>query len=199
MMLSDGYHDVPPGKIAMVVTFLEMTERPLTRANAAPDGWQLTRIDTPDRDWYRDLFRAVGQEWLWFERVRMNDAALDAILNDPKVLICTLRSGDNDAALLELDFRVPGECELAYFGLTKDLIGTGAGRFLMNVAIDLAWSEPISRFHVHTCTLDSPHALGFYRRSGFTPVRQKVEVADDPRLVHGFDTSLGAHVPIFDR
>lgn len=197
-MLPDGYHDVPPGKVATVVTYLEMTKRAETRPVAAPEGWTLRRIEQPITDWYRKVFRAVGEDWLWFGRMVLNDTDLGEILQDPAVHVYTLRRGDVDGGLLELDFRTQGACELAYFGLTNELIGTGAGRFLMNAAIDKAWAGDITKFHVHTCTLDSPQALGFYRRSGFVPISQKVEVADDPRLAHGYDRSLGPHVPIFD-
>lgn len=196
-MLADGFHDVPPGKVAAVVTFLEMTRRPNIKAVGAPEGWELTRAITPDLDWYRTLFRSVGEKWLWFARLRLEDSSLNSILTDPMVHIYTLQNGTVDGALLELDFRTPGACELAYFGLIPSLIGSGAGRYLMNTAIKLAWSEPISRFHMHTCTLDSPQALGFYIRSGFTPIGQKVEIADDPRLTLGFDHRLAAHVPVF--
>lgn len=197
-MLADGYHDIPRGKVAAVVTQLEMTERAETRPVAAPQGWTLTRIAQPHRDWYRALFRKVGENWLWFGRMVMSDAALDAILQDPDVHLYTLRRGDVDGGLLELDFRTHGACELAYFGLTSDLIGSGAGRYLMNAAIDKAWEADITRFHVHTCTMDSPQAMPFYRRSGFIPVSQKIEIADDPRITQGYDRALGAHVPIFD-
>lgn len=197
-MLADGYFDVPPGKVATVVTHLEMTKKAETRPVPAPEGWTLTRVENPATGWYRKVFRSVGEDWLWFGRMILSDADLGAILQDPAVHVYTLRRGVVDGGLLELDFRVKGACELAYFGLTEDLIGTGAGRFLMKAAIDKAWAGDISRFHVHTCTLDSPQALGFYRRSGFVPISQKVEVADDPRIAHGYDRSLGPHVPIFD-
>ena len=118
-------------------------------------------------------------------------------LNDPLVHLFTLSLNGRDEALLELDFREEGACELAYFGLTRELIGYGAGRFLMNEAIARAWAQPISRFHVHTCTLDSPQALGFYRRSGFVPVRQQLEVDDDPRLSGLVPTDVAPNVPIF--
>lgn len=198
MMLGDGYHDVPPGKVATVATVLEMTQRAETRPVGAPAGWTLTRVTQPDRDLYRALFRKVGENWLWFARTVLKDADLDAILQDPNVHIYTLRQGGVDGALLELDFRNAGECELAYFGLAPDLIGSGAGRFLMNAAIEKAWEADITRFHLHTCTLDSPQAMAFYRRSGFTPVAQKIEIADDPRIACGYDRALGPHVPIID-
>jgi GNAT superfamily N-acetyltransferase len=95
-----------------------------------------------------------------------------------------------------LNFSVDGECELVFFGLTKELIGTGAGRYLMNFAIQTAWDRSIERFHLYTCSLDSPAALSFYARSGFTAIGRKIEVADDPRATLGWDETLAAHVPI---
>lgn len=197
-MLGDGLHDVPPGKVAMVVTHLEMTQPVPPRDTPQPEGWMLTRIQSPTRGWYRSLFAAVGADWLWYGRMTMTDAELDAILIDPDVHIYSLQKDGTDGALLELDFRTKDACELAYFGVTAQLIGTGAGRFLMNTAIDLAWSADISRFHLHTCTIDSPQALGFYQRSGFVPVRQQIEIADDPRIAHGYDRNLAPHIPLFD-
>lgn len=198
MSLHDGLHDVPPGKLAMVVTHLEMRSRAEPRPVPAPDGVTF-RSFTPTPEQYRDLFRRVGGfDWLWYGRLRMEDAPLAAILDDPQVHHYTLTRDGRDEALLELDFRQEGECELAYFGLTPALIGSGAGRFLMNKAIGLAWDRPISRFHVHTCTLDSQQALPFYIRSGFTPYRRQVEIDDDPRLVGLLPEDAGAHVPLIN-
>lgn len=198
MTLADGYHDVPPGKVATVVTVLEMRHKADTRPATPPAGWELVRHEAPETGWYRALFRSIGEDWLWFSRIMLDEPTLRDIIRDPKVDIYTLQKDGVDGGLLELDFREPGQCELSYFGLTAPLIGTRAGRYLMNEAIELAWTQAITRFHVHTCTLDSPQALPFYRRSGFTPIQQKVEIADDPRLKYGFARTAGAHVPIFD-
>jgi hypothetical protein len=51
---------------------------------------------------------------------------------------------------------------------------------------------------VHTCTLDHPGAPAFYMRSGFTPFRRQVEVADDPRLVGKADPASAAHIPVIE-
>lgn len=195
-MLSDGYHDVRQGKLAMVVTHLEMTAPARLRPAPLPEGVTFRQV-TPDLAWYRDIFRRVGaEEWLWFSRLRMSDDKLQAILTDPKVAFFTLTKDGKDEALLELDFRTDGACELAYFGLTPALIGAGAGRYLMNEAISRAWAHPIKRFHVHTCTIDSAQALPFYIRSGFTPIRRQVEIADDPRLTGELPETAGPHVPL---
>ncbi|MEW9918231.1 GNAT family N-acetyltransferase [Marimonas sp. MJW-29] len=194
-MLADGYHDVPPGKVAMVVTHLEMTEPADTREVPMPPGVTF-EAKKPDVAWYRDIFERVGAPWLWFGRCKLSDAKLDLIISDPNVAIFSLSVDGRDEGILELDFRTEGECELAYFGLTDRLIGSGAGRFLMNRAIGLAWTNPIKRFHVHTCTIDSPNALGFYIRSGFKPYRTQVEIADDPRLIGLLPEDVAPHVPI---
>ncbi len=196
-MLSDGLHAVPPGKVAMVVTHLEMLSPAPLRPVALPEDITFRHL-TPDVAQYRDIFTRVGSlEWLWYGRREMADDTLGAILQDPRVAFYTLTREGLDEAMLELDFREDGQCELAYFGLTPALIGTGAGRFLMNEAIRLAWAEPITRLHVHTCTFDSPQALPFYIRSGFVPYRQEVEIDDDPRLTGILPETAGPHVPIF--
>lgn len=197
-MLSNGFHDVPPGKVAAVVTHLEMRAQPELRPAPGGAGLPIRRVEAPTPRWYRDLFlRVGGQDWLWFSRMGMGDAELSAILSDPKVHVYAVEKDGQAEGLLELDFRVPGACELAYFGLTPALVGKGMGRALMNFAIESAWSAPITRFHVHTCTLDSPQALGFYIRSGFTPYRQQIEIADDPRLTGDLPLGAGPHVPLF--
>lgn len=194
-MIADGLHDVPPGKVAMVVTHLEMHAPPDASGAELPAGVTFRQV-TPDLTWYRDILFRVGAPWLWYFRHTLSDDALAEILTDPNVAIYTLSKAGRDAALLELDFRQEGQCELAYFGLTPELIGTGAGRYLMAQAITHAWAAPIERFHVHTCTLDSPQALGFYVRSGFTPYRQQIEIDDDPRLKGYLPKDAALHVPL---
>src|SRR5690242_21718249 len=131
MILPDGYSDIPDGKIAAVVTHLEMTARPALRPD--PQGaWSLRRLEMPPLDWYRDLYRRVGEEWLWFSRIRASDEKLAARLHHPLVETHALVADDRDEGLLELDFREPHACEIGMFGVTAKLVGTGAGRFLMH-------------------------------------------------------------------
>jgi GNAT superfamily N-acetyltransferase len=197
MILPDGYSDVPAGKIAAVVTHLEMTARPAPRPDPA-GAWSLRRVETPPLDWFRDLYRRVGDEWLWFSRIRMPDAGLSAIIHSPLVEVYALEHEGRDEGLLELDFRDAGQCEIAFFGITAKLIGSGAGRWLMNRALELAWSRPVGRVWVHTCTLDHPAAPAFYQRSGFRAFRRQIEVADDPRLDGTAPRDVARHVPIIE-
>jgi GNAT superfamily N-acetyltransferase len=191
----DGYTDLPPEKIATVVTYLEMREMPPLQQAGKPEGCSLQSLDN-DLGRYRDLFRRIGEPWLWFSRAVMTDDALAAILEDPAVEAYVLNDGSTDIGLLELDFRSPGEVELAFLGLVPGTTGRGGGRFLMNEAIARAFAKPIERFHVHTCSLDHPSALTFYIRSGFRPYKRAIEVADDPRLLGFLPLDAGPHVPV---
>jgi GNAT superfamily N-acetyltransferase len=192
---ANGYHDVPAGKLAAVTTSLEMFARPALRPEAGVPG-KLRRVAQPNVAWYRDLYSRIGAEWLWFSRLRMAPEALDAMIRHPAVKVYALAVGERDEGLIELDFRERDICELRMFGVTAPLIGTGAGRWLMNRAIEAAWAKAIRRFWVHTCTFDHPSALAFYIRSGFIPFRRQIEIADDPRLDGTLAREVAAHVPI---
>jgi GNAT superfamily N-acetyltransferase len=197
MLLPDGYSDVPRGKIAAVVTHLEMTERPAIPRGAAGT-WSLRRVEAPELDWFRDLYRRIGEEWLWFSRLRMTDADLAAMIQSPPVEMYALVHDGRDEGVLELDFGERGQCELRLFGVTAKLIGGGAGRWLMNRAPELMWSRPVTRVWVHTCTFDHPAALALYQRSGFRPFRRQVEISDDPRLDGRAPRSAARHVPMIE-
>jgi GNAT superfamily N-acetyltransferase len=84
------------------------------------------------------------------------------------------------------------------FGVTEKLVGTGAGRWLMQHAQMHAWSRPIERLWLHTCTFDHPAALPFYQRAGFRAFRRQVEVEDDPRLDGTAPRNVAMHVPVIE-
>ncbi|MHC5652504.1 GNAT family N-acetyltransferase [Stappia sp. ICDLI1TA098] len=195
-----GYTDLPAGKVASIVTYLEMRARPLARKADRPD-LSLERVTVPDPEAYRALFRRIGDEWLWFGRLALGDEELVALLarDGYELYFCRQRGVAGPVGLLELDFTARGEAELAYFGLVAEAIGNGAGRWLMNEAIARVWSRPsIERFFVHTCTADSPQALGFYRSSGFVPYKRAIEIADDPRIAGVLPREAAAHVPVIE-
>jgi len=195
-VLPIGYSVVPKGKLANAVTCLEMRERPAAISDVARPDLSLGKMAAPDLATYRELFRAIGEEWMWVSRLIMSDEELTGILRDPLVEIYVLYSGGKPSGMLELDFREAGECELVFFGVTSDMIGTGAGRHLMTEVLSIAWAHPIERLWLHTCHFDHPNALTFYRRSGFTPYAFMVEVADDPRVTGVLPRTVAPHIPI---
>ena len=79
----NGYSKVAPGKVASIVTCLEMTRPPAPKpARPIDRPMILQRFETPDLAVYRELFRLIGEEWLWFSRIVMPDPQLLAILTD---------------------------------------------------------------------------------------------------------------------
>jgi GNAT superfamily N-acetyltransferase len=196
--LPEGYSPVPAGKVANVVTFLEMRQRPAETAGVPELPLTLVRLGPQNLDIYRRLFRDVGEDWLWVSMLEIGDDEVRDILAHPSMETYALRDGDRDIGLVELDFRVTGECEVVYFGVVKDAIGKGTGRFLMNQAIAKAWAQPIERFWLHTCTFDHPAAVGFYQRSGFKPYKLMVEVHDDPRLMGLLPKTAAPHIPLLE-
>jgi len=196
MDLPDGYLDLRPGKLANVVTNLEMFERPPARPDPPGVRATLRRVEKPDLRWYRALFHKVGDAYLWFSRLALDDSGLRTILDDPFVEVYGVTIGGEEEGMLELDFRVAGECEIAHFALTGKLVGTGTGRWLMNRALEIAWSRPLQRMWVHTCTLDHPSALEFYVRSGFQPFKRQIEISDDPRRSALVPRDAAPHVPL---
>lgn len=187
---------VPAGTVATIVTSLEMRERPAPRPTPDSD-LRLVRWPAPKLDRYRALFRRVGEPWLWFTRLIMPDAQLSALLTDPGTQVFAVedRSGV-EIGMLELNFRKAPECELAFFGFVPELAGRGHGRWLMAHALALAWRTDVKLVWVHTCTLDHPSALGFYRAQGFVAVERDVELFADPRLAGHLARDAAPHVPI---
>ena len=181
-------------RLAAVVTYLEMTAPPVTEVPKST--LRLRRMAEPQPDAYRALFQKVGAPWLWFSRLAMSDEELQAIIGDPRVELFEVAAVEPVVGMLELDFRQPGECELAFLGLVPELAGRGHGRWLLGHALRLAWREGIRRVHVHTCTLDHPAALAAYRRAGFIPYKRAVESFPDPRLSGILPLDCAPQVPL---
>src|SRR3712207_4432368 len=188
---------VDPTQLAAVVTSLEIVERPPAAAGPAMAPLRLDRWERPDLDRYRALYRAVGAPWLWFSRLAMSDGELAAILHSPDVEVhAAARRDGTPAGILELDRRVAGETEIAFFGLVPEMTGRGFGSWLMAHALRLGWRADTRRLWVHTCTLDHPGALAFYRRHGFRPFARAVETFADPRLAGLLPRGAAPHVPL---
>ena len=190
-----SYEPLPEGELAAVVTYLEMLEPPDGPAMDSP--LSLRRVERPQPDAYRALFRRIGARWLWFSRLLLDDSRLAAVIAHPGVeLHAVVDASGADCGIVELDFRQAGECELAFIGLVPELAGKGHGRWLLAEALRLAWRPDVRRVHVHTCTLDHPAALAAYVRAGFRPYRQGIERFRDPRLLGVLPVDCAPQVPL---
>jgi GNAT superfamily N-acetyltransferase len=190
-----SYQTIPDDELAAVVTYLEMRS-PVEQA-VPPSPLSVSRVEVPQPEHYRELFRLVGAPWLWFSRLVLDEAHLAAIIQHPKVeLYSVLGGNDREAGIIELDFREPNECELAFVGLIPELSGKGHGKWLLGEAVRRAWRESVERVHVHTCSLDHPAALTAYRRAGFTPYKRAVERFPDPRLLGILPRDCAPQIPL---
>ena len=190
-----AYEPLPPGELATVVTYLEMHSPP--KQLAPWSELELERVEVPQPEHYRALFRLIGAPWLWFSRLTLDDAHLAEIIQHPKVELYTVRDlARREVGIVELDFREPKECELAFIGLVPELAGKGNGRWLLGEAVSRAWREGVTRVHVHTCSLDHPAALSAYRHAGFAPYKRAIERFTDPRLLGILPRDCAPQVPL---
>lgn len=172
------------GQIEVVVTSLEMFGQPADPPIPAPrDGLAIVRAVRPTASFYRYLYNTVGEPWLWGDRRKLDDDALREITQDPAVEIFVLWVEGVPAGYAELDGRIAGEIELAYFGLLPEFIGHKLGPYLLSFAVRTAWERGPRRVWVHTCTLDHPGALAMYERAGFRVFQRETETCDDPRAL----------------
>jgi GNAT superfamily N-acetyltransferase len=190
-----SYAALSDDELAAVVTYLEMHSPP--EHEVPTSTLSLSRVEAPQPEHYRVLFRRIGSPWLWFSRLILDDAHLAAIIQHPKVeLDAVLEEAGREVGMLELDFREPHECELSFIGLVPELSGKGHGRWLLAEAVRRAWREGVTRVHVHTCSLDHPAALAAYRRAGFTPYKRAIERFPDPRLLGILDKDCAPQIPL---
>ena len=133
---------------------------------------------------YRYLYDTVGAPWLWVERRFLDDAALAAQIAKPTIEIFVLYVRGVPAGYFELDTVAARETKLCYFGLIPEFIGRRLGPYLLQAAIDQAWTRPLDRFWLHTSTFDHPKALSTYQQAGFVAYARRRVSFEDPRA-HG--------------
>jgi RimJ/RimL family protein N-acetyltransferase len=178
--MSDTPHEELPAGYAYTTvrtTYLEMIRPEGERPTAAltPTGLQIARWPDPPLEEYRELFRQVGGPWGWTGRLLLSDEALRAVISDPRIEIWRIGVDGQTAGFIELDARVPGEVEIAYFGFRPGFTGRGLGGEVLRWSVDHVWSMPdVERYWLHTCDLDHPRALAVYQRAGFRIIDEHV-------------------------
>ena len=154
----------------LVTTWLEMKNReqfrPAFLDAAASADCRLLQLERIDLDYYRFLYRAVGEAWRWRYRLDISLAELQGQLVQPGVTVDVLYVAGAPAGYIELG-REGGDTELVYFGLREMFFGRGLGKHLLSHGVQRAWEEGAQRVWVHTCNLDGPFAMANYRKRGF--------------------------------
>ncbi len=186
--------------VVVTRTYLELrSPHQLRRADLSDDAAIFVRRQPCPLDHYRALYRTVGEAWHWSDRLAWTDEQLRALLSSLSVALWELHVGEEIAGYAELQRHEDGAVEIAYFGLLARFFGRRLGAGILTAAVDEAWRMGANRVWLHTCTLDSPHALPNYLARGFTafdpgssttPRPRSASRADHPEVPLGGRTAL---------
>ena len=189
---------VPAGKLYSVVTHLMMGSPPTQVVPPAPPAPGLAanrRWTMPVADYLR-LYHAIGDDWLWWSRLTMDEATLASRIAPPQTELYVAETDGEEIGLIELNLRPSPDIELRYFGVVPSWIGKGLGSWLLAHALAAAWRHRPHRMILNTCTYDHPGALAFYQRHGFAITHSEVEIVDDPRLIGLLPRDAAPHIPL---
>ncbi len=157
-----------------VITYLEMTARPTRPPRPAPAGrLAILRAEQPPRSFYLWLYRSVGRDWNWTDRLVWPDEELLRVIHHADVEIVVLWVGGVPAGFAEMDFRHKGFAELQLFGFLPEFIGRGYGGYFLDRVIDAMWRPGIRKVLVDTNVRDHPRALAMYQKAGFRVARRE--------------------------
>lgn len=158
------------------VTYLQQTDpsqlRPAGRADLT-----ITRVFPSDPSFNARMYREIGGDWNWGDRLDWTDGRWAAYCADPAVTTFRARRGDEVVGYAELRMsptvdatdRDGVDVELVYFGLLPHLAGNGIGGWFLSEITRIAWQVPgCRRVWLHTCDDDSPAAIPNYVSRGFT-------------------------------
>lgn len=163
----------------LVTTYLEMTRPSQLRDTYQPRAdVRIERMTNVDTDFYRYLYRSVGEKWRWRDRLVMPKSELRDILASENTYVYVMYVSGAPAGYVELS-RQGSKTEIAYFGLREAYHGRGLGKQLLAFGIQKAWDLGTNRVWVHTCNLDGPHALQNYKKRGFQVYMEHTEEMPD--------------------
>ena len=153
-------------------TYLEMLDP--AELSPAPSDDPLIKIEAqPDCsiELFRYLYREVGRNYFWTDRLPWSDEEIKTYLQQPQVSLWLMTYNDEISGYFELNQQADGSTEIAYFGLMPQFLGRGLGKHLLTRAVEQAWADGARRVWLHTCTDDDPAALPNYLKRGFKPFK----------------------------
>jgi GNAT superfamily N-acetyltransferase len=166
---------IPAGTtVPYTITYLAMDTAPEAPAPSLPEDVRLEVAVNPPTWYFLALYGAVGRDYEWVDKFDEDTETLRAELAHPDMQMTTATRDGWPQGFFLLDWRQPGICDLAYFGLVPQAVGTGIGAKLLAIAIQTGWARTgVAQMTLNTCTLDHPRALQIYKQAGFRPVRRE--------------------------
>src|SRR5690606_4659309 len=140
---------------------------------AAPQGAAVRPLARDDVAAYRRLYRDVGRDYRWVDRLEWTGDQVLAHLARPDIDVFVLEVDGVEAGWYELASHPDRSIEIVYFGIVPAFHRRGLGRYLLTEALARSWARGPERVWLHTCTLDDPAALPNYLARGFVPYREE--------------------------
>jgi GNAT superfamily N-acetyltransferase len=193
-MHPNGYVQLPPGKLANAVTWLELLQ-PAAEGLQAQAGIRLEKLGPADAALFRKLYRDIGRNWLWAGLMAQTEAEIAFRLGRADMLSFAAYSGPDAIGLLDMQV-IAEDAEIVNFGLVPAMTGKSVGPWLMDEAKRIAQRAGLCRLWLHTCSFDHPKAITFYRRQGFRAFAVGYEIMDDPRVLGLLPRDAAPHVPL---
>jgi GNAT superfamily N-acetyltransferase len=161
--------------------YLEQTS-PADLLPTAEPGLPLTIMQAqhPTPEFSRFLYTAVGGPWHWRGRLPWTWRQWEEWLDKPGLQTWVVYLHGTPAGYAELVPHDDGSIEVNSFGLLPSFVGKGIGRYFLWWVLDHAWQHTATRVWLHTCSLDSPHALANYQARGLRVYDIKVGSEDLP-------------------
>ncbi len=154
-------------EIDVVRTYLEMTSPSQLVAAPLDRRARIEHAAACTISYFRYLYREVGRQYHWRDRLVWTDEQCRGRLDTPGVSLWVLYSEGTPAGYFELERCGDGSVEIVYFGLMPEFVGRGLGKQMLSAAVERAWAMDAKRVWLHTCTLDNPAALPNYLKRGF--------------------------------
>lgn len=170
--------NAPPDR-PVRVTYLHLPHRHAFRpARMDHPSVLVMEASRPHVAFYRFLYRSVGGEYSWVDRLRWSDDRLREHLDRPGVTVLVLYVEGRPAGYAELVASgADAGTEIAYFGVFPEFHGRGLGKHLLSVAVQRAFDDGASRVWLSTRSTDGPHAIPNYEARGFRAFRTDWEPA----------------------
>jgi ribosomal protein S18 acetylase RimI-like enzyme len=149
----------------------------LVRSNYNFHDLKITLEENKEISFYKFLYKEIGKEFFWRDRLRWSDQYWLEYLKNIKFYV--LKKNEEILGFYELLFNKNDNfTEITYLGIFKNYYNKGIGSYLLTDAITRSFENPIAYVSIHTCTLDHPNALKNYIARGMK-IYKKEEIYCD--------------------
>tara|TARA_Y100001970_G_C14189953_1_gene834761 strand:- start:1396 stop:1908 length:513 start_codon:yes stop_codon:yes gene_type:complete len=135
---------------------------------------KISLLNPPDFQINKFLYKQVGKNHRWIDRLAWSDNRWINYVNNSKVKTYILTEKDELVGYFEqINNLIENEIEIAYFGILENYYGKKYGGYLLSEAIKLSFKNKTLRVWVHTCSLDHKHALNNYQARGMSVFKKE--------------------------